>query len=98
MFMKTELRGNTREPITIPVQYSVVISKLMEFKKITDSAVAVDISRGGIGLLTRFLLETGHVMIFDNQIKINDITAKIGVVRWVDRSNNSMYRVGLKFI
>jgi hypothetical protein len=98
MFTKTELRGNTREPITIPVQYSVVISKLMEFKKITDSAVAVDISRGGIGLLTRFLLETGHVMIFDNQIKINGITAKIGVVRWVDRSNNCKYRVGLKFI
>jgi c-di-GMP-binding flagellar brake protein YcgR len=70
----------------------------MEFKKITDSAVAVDISRGGIGLLTRFLLETGHVMIFDNEIKVNGITAKIGVVRWVDRSNNSKYRVGLKFI
>lgn len=96
--MKTELRGNTREPITIPVQYSVVITKLMELKKITDSAVAVDISRGGIGLLTRFLLETGHVMIFDNEIKINGITAKIGVVRWVDRSDNSNYRVGLKFI
>lgn len=98
MFMKTELRGNTREPIAIPVQYSVVTSKLMEFKKITDSAVAVDISRGGIGLLTRFLLETGHVMIFDNEIKVNGITAKIGVVRWVDRSDNSMYKVGLKFI
>jgi hypothetical protein len=37
-------------------------------------------------------------MIFDNEIKVNGITAKIGVVRWVDRSNNSKYRVGLKFI
>jgi len=96
--MKTELREHTREPIDIPVQYFVVISKFREIEKITDSAVAVDISRGGIGLLTRFLLETGHVMIFDNQININGITAKIGVVRWVDRSDNSNYKVGLKFI
>jgi|WetSurSiteA1Bulk_404760.scaffolds.fasta_scaffold67408_2 c-di-GMP-binding flagellar brake protein YcgR len=98
MFMKTELRESTREPISIPVQYSVVISKFREMEKITDSAVAVDISTGGIGLLTRFLLEAGHIMIFDNQIKMNGITAKIGVVRWVDRSDNSMYRAGLKFI
>ena len=98
MFMKTELRESTRESIAIPVQYSVVISKFREIEKITDSAVAVDISTGGIGLLTHFFLEAGHVMIFDNQIKMNGITAKIGVVRWVDRSNNSKYRVGLKFI
>jgi hypothetical protein len=96
--MKTELREHTREPIDIPVQYFVVISKFREIEKITDSAVAVDISTGGIGLLTRFFLEAGHVMIFDDQIKMNGIAAKIGVVRWVDRSNNSKYRVGLKFI
>ena len=98
MFTKAELRQNTRELVNIPVQYSVVISKLKEINKITDSAVAVDISTGGIGLITSFLLEPGHVMIFDNDIKVNGVTAKIAVVRWVDRSNNSKYRVGLKFI
>ena len=98
MFMRTELREHARSPLEITVQYSVIVSKFRALEKITDTAVSVDISRGGIGLLTRFLLEAGHVMVFNNEIDVDGMTARIAVVKWVDRSDDTRYRVGLKFV
>jgi hypothetical protein len=98
MFIRTELRKNTREPLEISVQYSVLVSKFWELEKITDTAVSVDISRGGIGLLTSFMLEAGHVMFFNDEIDVDGINARIAVVKWVDRSGDNRYRVGLKFV
>jgi hypothetical protein len=98
MFVRTELRKNTREPLGISVQYSVLVSKFWELEKITDTAVSVDISKGGIGLLTSFMLEAGHVMFFNDDIDVDGINARIAVVKWVDRSDDNRYRVGLKFV
>jgi c-di-GMP-binding flagellar brake protein YcgR len=97
MFIITELRKDERIGMSETFRYSVIISRFKTVEKIPDTAVSIDISRGGIGLLTGTMLETGHVMVFDTVIRLNDISAQIAVVKWVDRYQNQ-YRVGLQFV
>lgn len=58
---------------------------------------SVDISEGGLGMLTRFPLKRGDILFFDPEIKVYDIVAKSSVVRWT-KEIDSKYRVGLEFV
>ncbi len=98
MFIKGNLREDTRTPFVSPVKYSVSVLDLHELKQVNNIAVSVDISTGGLGILTDFPLEQGHVLTFNDEIKINNITSKkAAVVKWKGRINGT-YRVGLKFV
>jgi len=96
--VKEDLRENTRIPFVKPIKYSVIVLNCRELKRICNAAISVDISAGGLGIVTDCPLEAGHVLAFENEVQINDVIAKCAVVRWVDKINGSKYRAGLKFV
>ncbi|MEW6214393.1 MAG: PilZ domain-containing protein [Nitrospirota bacterium] len=95
--LKNDVREYTRTPFTSIIRYSVSVLDVREFKKIYDKAVSVDISKGGIGMIAGYPLEAGHVLIFEDEININNIKVKAAIVRWTGKIDNK-YRVGLKFV
>lgn len=96
MFVKGDLREGRRTSFVTPVRYSVSVLGTKGLKTIHDAAVSIDINAGGLGILTGYPLETGHILTFKDEI--NGIEAKSAVVRWSDKFENNKYRVGLKFI
>ena len=62
MSTKINLREHTRTSAVMPIRYSAVVFKAKELRKISDTAVSVDISNGGVGIVTGYLLEKGHVV------------------------------------
>jgi len=38
------------------------------------------------------------VVIFENELEINNGKAKVAVVRWVNKAEDDKYRAGLKFV
>ncbi len=98
MFIKGNVRKDTRIPFITPVKYSVTVLEMRELRRIYNTAISVDISAGGLGMLTGYPFEEGHVLNFENEINMNDITAKSAIVRWSGKLNDNNYRVGLKFI
>jgi hypothetical protein len=97
MFVTGDLRECMRTLFVKLIRYSVSVLDMKEPKHIYDTAVSVDISKGGIGIITSYPLETGHVLTFEDEIKVKDITAKSAIVRWAEKINDNKYRVGLKF-
>jgi hypothetical protein len=98
MFIKGRLREHERTPFVTPIRYSVTALDFQELKKNQNIAVSVDISNGGLGIITDFPLEQGHVLTFEDMIRINKIILKkAAVVRWTGKIN-SKYRAGLKFV
>ena len=98
MFIKGNLREHERKPFITPLKYSLSVIELRELKKIFNVAVSVDISSGGLGIITDFPLEKGHVLTFEDTIKLHHIIPqKAAVVKWTGKINGK-YRAGLKFV
>jgi hypothetical protein len=98
MFIKGDLRKDMRKPFVTPLRYSANVLDMRELTQIHDIAVSVDIGTGGIGILTDYPLEEGHVLTFNDEITMNNITAKSAIVRWSGKVDSNKYRVGLKFV
>jgi hypothetical protein len=98
MFFKGNLREDLRTPFIAPVRYSVSVLDMRALKEINGIAVSVDIGKGGMGILTDFPLEQGHVLTFDDAIRMKDHHAKkAAIVKWTGKIDGK-YRVGLKFV
>jgi hypothetical protein len=97
MFIKGDVRKFTRTPFITPVKYSVAVLDIRELKRIYDTAVSIDIGTGGLGILTDYPLEEGHVLTFEDETKINNIKSRTAVVKWAGIIDNK-YRVGLMFV
>lgn len=83
----SERRGEQRE-----IEYTVTVLDLKELKKLTKKAELIDTTEAGIGIVTDYPLEPGHVLTLGN-----GFSEKIGIVRWSERRDN-LYRVGIKFV
>lgn len=93
-----EKREYVRRPFTEPVRYFISVSKAGELMKIYNEGVSVDISEGGLGMITDFSLKVGDTLFFEHDIKVrNNIIAWASIVRWIREIENKRYRVGLKF-
>jgi hypothetical protein len=88
-------RRHTREPYTITLEFTVLLTHSSELKRIVARGRTVDKSPVGIGLITDFPLEAGHVLEWDDQHKKGNL--HIALVKWARRIDNS-YRAGLVFI
>jgi len=97
MLIKENLRKYERRPFIKPLRYSVVVLDFKELQRINNISVTVDISKEGIGILTDYPLEEGHILTFKNDLKINDKPIKTAIVKWTGMVDNR-YRVGLRFI
>lgn len=95
--MTGNLRRYARTSIVMPLQYAALVVTLRELRKIHKTADIIDISPEGVGIVTDYLLEKGHVLIFAKEIAANGRKAKVAVVRWVDKVENDKYRAGLQF-
>lgn len=69
----------------------VNIIKENRIEKMSCNAEAVDISEGGIGVVTDMPLEPGFVRFIDRNEK------KSGMVKWNRKLENNKYRVGIQF-
>ncbi|MFN3478754.1 MAG: PilZ domain-containing protein [Thermodesulfovibrionales bacterium] len=87
-----ERRVFSRKEEQSEIEYTVTVLDLKELKKLTKKALIVDLSEGGVGIITDYPLEPGHILTF-----VNGFSNKIGIVRWSDRED-SHYRVGVKFV
>lgn len=89
-----EQRKYKREPCNVPIDFSLNTMEFHELKKISITGTAVDICKSGIGLLTGFPLETGHVLIFKNPKDL--IPPNVGIVRWT-ASEGQYTKSGVQF-
>lgn len=89
-------RRYPRKSFAIPVEYSVSRLEFRELKKVHKSGMTTDISDKGLGLITDFPLEPGHVLILNSNDNSHPFP-KIAIVRWTIPITNS-YRVGLEFV
>jgi len=90
-----ERRRYPRKGSEIPVEYSLSVLEFRELKKVRGRGIATDISDKGMGLITDYPLEPGHVLVLSNSDR--NLFPKIAIVRWVSKLSDS-YRIGLEFV
>lgn len=93
----TERRKYERIPFLKSVRYYLPAPHVEKTKKIYSYGNCVDISKGGIGMITDYPLVKGNTVFFLDEFKIDNIVAKSGIVRWTEETRNNRYRVGLEF-
>lgn len=93
-----ERREYKRTPLVKPIRYSVTVSDTGALETIHKVGVSVNISKGGLGMITDYPLSQGHVLVFEDEIKITNISAKASIVRWIKAMEDNRYRVGLEFV
>jgi c-di-GMP-binding flagellar brake protein YcgR len=98
MFIKGRLREDERKSFIKVVRYAVSVLSSQQIEMGRQCAVSVDISNGGMGIITDFPLEQGQSLTFEDEIPINTLISKrAAVVKWTGKMNNK-YRAGLKFV
>jgi len=98
MFIKGSSRKSVREPFVRPLRYSLSGKDASRTKHFMTTAVSVDISPEGIGIITDHLLKAGDILQFKNSIKMKDeVFRNKAVVRWTGLLYGK-HRVGLKFL
>jgi len=97
MFFKGNLREHTRTYFVKQIRFFLNSSEKSK-KDINETAVSVDISKGGIGIFTIYPLKEGQVLHFDDEIRAHSVQAKSAIVRWSVKINGNRYRAGLQFV
>jgi c-di-GMP-binding flagellar brake protein YcgR len=90
-------RKYKRKPIVKVIRYYLLAKHMEKLKKIDCEGVTIDISKGGLGMITDHPLRRGNTLFFEPEIKVNDSTAKASTVVWAKRIEDYAYRVGLEF-
>ena len=92
----TEKRQNpARDPYNITLDFTILLTKGAEFMRVAARGETVDKSPAGIGIITDFPLEAGHVLRWNDQN--NKKILYLGLVKWSLQINNR-YRAGLLLI
>jgi hypothetical protein len=86
---------HVREPYKEPISFTVLFMDDSDFKRANTSGEVLDASKAGMGLLTTFPLEAGHVLEWDD--KHQEGRLHIAMVRWAQKQNDH-YRAGVMFI
>ena len=97
MFVKGNLREYTRTYFVKQIRFFVNSHEKSKDDCNQETAVSVDISKGGIGIFTTCPLREGQLLTFEDEIHARKVKAKSAVVRWSGKINGSRYRVGLQF-
>ena len=98
MFVKGNLREYTRTYFVKQIKYFLNSTRTAKKDPVSETAVSVDVSRGGIGIFTTYPLKEGNVIHFENEIRSYSVNAASAVVRWSSKINGHRYRVGLQFM
>lgn len=90
-------RRYDRRPFVEPIRYYLSAPYMEKLKKKDCDGVSVDISEGGLGMITDVPLSIGDILFFEPEIKVNDFSAKASIVAWAREIEYNKYRVGLEF-
>jgi hypothetical protein len=92
-----EKRKYERRPFVTTTRYYLTTQRTENLEKIYNDAVTVDVSEGGLGIITDYPLASGDILYFAHEIKVNNIVAKSAIVKWAKEIEGNRYRVGLEF-
>lgn len=90
-----EQRKHIREACNINLEFTVLLTQSTEFKRLKATGKTVDKSPQGLGIVTDFPLEPGHVLQWDDQHNKGNL--HMALVKWARQSERD-YRAGLIFI
>jgi len=93
-----EKRRYERRPFVRTIKYYLTAPDIEELKKIEFDAISVDISEGGLGMITDYPFVPGDMLFFKDEIKVNDFVVKSSTVRWAREIEENRCRVGLEFV
>jgi hypothetical protein len=95
----SEKRKYERKPYVKPLRYYLTDSQMdnLKVEEIEYKGLAVDICEGGIGMITDYPLNKGDILFFKDEIRVNNLIATSGVVKWLQRLADTSYRLGLEF-
>ena len=88
-------RNSDREPYDGQIDFTVLFMDSYEFMRVDCTGMAVDASKAGLGLITKFPLEPGQVVEWDDRHAQGRL--HIALVRW-SRKMGEHYRAGVMFI
>jgi len=93
-----EKRRHERKPFLQNIRYYLPAPYRAK-DRIYSYGDSVDISEGGLGMITYFPLMRGDILHFEPELKVDGITARSSLVRWVKEvEDDRKYRVGLEFV
>jgi len=97
-----EKRKYERIPFVKPIKYSLQDMHMENLTLIPGNGASVDISEGGLGMITDHNLKKGDILFFEEEIKeeeikINKIAPIAAIVRWAKEIEQNKYRAGLVF-
>jgi CheY-like chemotaxis protein len=84
-------RKHERRPFRGAFDYSIKAAELEEAKILSLKGNMVDISEGGMGVITDYSLHAGQM------IDIEGMDQKTGIVKWISMIDNNAFRVGIEF-
>ncbi len=90
-----ERRRHERESYTDAMYFTVLCKQTSEFERIHSSGEIIDASKSGVGIITDFPLQPGHILGWDERPGKGKL--HIALVKW-SREDGSSYRAGLMFI
>lgn len=90
-----EQRQHVRETCNINLEFTVLLTQSTEFRRLKATGKTIDKSPAGIGLISDFPLEPGHVLQWDDQHKKGNL--HMAMVKWA-QPIDSYYRAGLILI
>jgi hypothetical protein len=97
-----ERRKYERIPFIKPIEYSLQDMHMEKLELSLGCGVSVDISEGGLGIISDHALKKGDILFFEEEIreekiKINKIAPIAAIVRWAKEIEQNKYRAGLVF-
>ena len=95
MDIAEEKRRDERTPYNSHLRFIVLSAETPEFQRIQASGEIIDASKSGIGIITGFPLQPGHVVEWDDKHQKGKL--HIALVKWSLEQDNH-YRAGLMFI
>jgi hypothetical protein len=96
--MSTENRKYERNSYVTPIKFYLIAMHTGQSDKSYGEGVSTDISKGGLGMITKYTLKKGDILYFEPEIRVNDSTESASIVRWVLEIEKYKYRVGTEFI
>lgn len=85
-------RKHERRQSSWAFDYSIKVSELETSKVLNLKGRMVDISEGGMGIMTDYSLHAGQI------IEIEGIEKKTGIVKWISMIDKDVFRVGIEFV
>jgi hypothetical protein len=84
-------RQHRRKEFAGSIDVTISVIESSSIKMITFSAEVVDVSRGGIGIISEIPLESGYVRLGGTEVR------RTGNVMWNQKLDDERYRIGIRF-